>query len=384
MRRAKKSGGASLDSLLDTMTNVVGILVILLTVTQLGVGDAVKRISTTDSVKPEALEEARLKLAEVQKVRDELLRRLKAMEQNADEDPAKELERLLKQIAEEEAQVAALKEKLGLSEVATEDQLRQHFQELRQAMEAHQEKEKQLLTKINTTEDELDTLRAQLAQTPDLGPPPAKIINLPNPRTAPEGTTPLTFLCREGRVIPVDEDVCQDRALKRAVYLVNRKKLDGGPQAGVDGKRLAEEFNDQKLRDDDGNFDLQLSIPGRVPRLVFKRREGAGEDVDEIQRTSSRYQQKIRRIDPRRHYLQFQVWPDGFEAYLEARKIADQRGLLAGWIAQTTGGEYSVNLEGEIRCGPPPPKPPPPKPLKPGETPPPKPPPRPVPKDVID
>ena len=40
MRRAKKSGGASLDSLLDTMTNVVGILVILLTVTQLGVGDA--------------------------------------------------------------------------------------------------------------------------------------------------------------------------------------------------------------------------------------------------------------------------------------------------------------------------------------------------------
>ena len=43
-RRAKASVGSSLDSLLDTMTNVVGILVIMLVVTQLGVGDAVKRI----------------------------------------------------------------------------------------------------------------------------------------------------------------------------------------------------------------------------------------------------------------------------------------------------------------------------------------------------
>ena len=59
MRRAKKQSGASLDSLLDTMTNVVGILVILLTVTQLGVSDAVRRIADSDSVKPEVLEETR-------------------------------------------------------------------------------------------------------------------------------------------------------------------------------------------------------------------------------------------------------------------------------------------------------------------------------------
>ena len=37
-------GNVSLDSLLDTMTNVVGILVILLVVTQFGVRDAIWRI----------------------------------------------------------------------------------------------------------------------------------------------------------------------------------------------------------------------------------------------------------------------------------------------------------------------------------------------------
>ena len=40
----------SLDSLLDTMTNVVAILVILLIVTQLGVSDAVKRIAAANPV----------------------------------------------------------------------------------------------------------------------------------------------------------------------------------------------------------------------------------------------------------------------------------------------------------------------------------------------
>ena len=79
MRRAKKSSGASLDSLLDTMTNVVGILVILLTVTQLGVGDAVKRIADSDSVKPEVLESAKVNLAERLKLWNDLVRRLKAL-----------------------------------------------------------------------------------------------------------------------------------------------------------------------------------------------------------------------------------------------------------------------------------------------------------------
>ena len=44
-RRRRTEDGPSLDSLLDTLTNVVGILVILLVVTQLGVEEAVDRIS---------------------------------------------------------------------------------------------------------------------------------------------------------------------------------------------------------------------------------------------------------------------------------------------------------------------------------------------------
>ena len=44
MKRRKRDEGGSLDSLLDTMTTVVGILIILLIVVQLGADSAVNRI----------------------------------------------------------------------------------------------------------------------------------------------------------------------------------------------------------------------------------------------------------------------------------------------------------------------------------------------------
>ena len=42
MRKRKKDEGPSLDSLLDTMTTVVGIMIVILIVVQLGADSAVK------------------------------------------------------------------------------------------------------------------------------------------------------------------------------------------------------------------------------------------------------------------------------------------------------------------------------------------------------
>ena len=58
-RRKQEEDAGAMDSLLDTMTNVVGILVIVLVVTQLGVGDAVQRISQSLDFDPEEIEKKR-------------------------------------------------------------------------------------------------------------------------------------------------------------------------------------------------------------------------------------------------------------------------------------------------------------------------------------
>lgn len=62
--------GGGLDSLLDTMTNVVGILVMVLIATQLGVKDAVSRIADSDIVDPAMVEAAREKLLLTKEQRD--------------------------------------------------------------------------------------------------------------------------------------------------------------------------------------------------------------------------------------------------------------------------------------------------------------------------
>ena len=77
MRPRKKVASGSLDSLLDTMTNVVGILVILLAVTQMGVAQALERIRTNlPDISPE-------QLAQVQKEARELAEILKQLQQTA-------------------------------------------------------------------------------------------------------------------------------------------------------------------------------------------------------------------------------------------------------------------------------------------------------------
>ncbi|HUT88139.1 MAG TPA: hypothetical protein VMY37_01465 [Thermoguttaceae bacterium] len=392
MRRPKKSSAGSLDSLLDTMTNVVGILVILLTVTQLGVSDAVKRIGTSSTVKPEEIDEAAAQLAELLKLRADLEARLKALVDQDDvdaEQKLRELKKLKKQIEDYKANVEILLENQENKRRQAEFELLKLKEEVESQIRKQEEEADKLREKIHGNEDELATLRARLAETSIQEALPAKEIILPNPRPAPEGIKAVIILCREGRVMLVDVEGIQELAQKRTGFIIKRKRLDRDPAAGIDGKALAEEFNQDPVNDRNRNFDVKMKIAGRVPKLVLHRREEAGETAEQLQRSGSRYQTQVKRIDPDEFYLQFLVWPDSFEAYLEARRISARRGLLAGWHAQTTSEEYTIDLGSKLLVGPPPPPPKPkPKP-KPGEEPPKPPPkpapkPRPVPTDVID
>ena len=69
-RRRRRDREGNYDSVLDTMTNVVGILVIVVAVTQMSVGDAV-RTSVRDrealpEVSPETLEAMRARAGELE------------------------------------------------------------------------------------------------------------------------------------------------------------------------------------------------------------------------------------------------------------------------------------------------------------------------------
>lgn len=364
MRRPKKAVGASLDSLLDTMTNVVGIMVILLTVTQLGVGDAVKRISKKIIIDPEEIERVEQDVAEAQRLRDELIRQLKMLVHHNEkrDDAAKELTLLKKQIADETANNRAMREMHQSKVDQVMAEARQQQDEAKALLEQQEKETDQLRQKINQQAQELAKLRALLAETPEPVSPPAKVVYLPNPRPAPKEAKPFTMLCREGHVLPVLEEAIQKAAQLRVDFVIQRKRLGENEAQGIDAEVLGKEVNRLGITDPTGDFDPQLIFHGRYPRLRLVPEPDAGETAEQIQRRGSRYQQTLRRLSPKDRYLQFIVWPDSFEAYLEARKVATEMGFSAGWRAVGDSHEHIIALGGPVRVGPPPKPQPKPKP----------------------
>lgn len=384
MKRSKKDSGASLDSLLDTLTNVVGILVILLSVTQLGVGEAVQRIAESESVRPEVYDQALLERDELMRQRVEMEKLLAVYEPQEGEIADLDLRVLELAIEDVLAQIEVLMEGKDERDLKMLE-LRKLQEEAQRKLDAQKKESEKSETELSAAQELLAKLKAKIADAPAGGYPASTIITLPNPRKAPEGAQPLPVLCREGRVYFVDTVNLQQAALKKIEVIGKARKLIFNPDIGVDKDILISGFHSGRALGDD-NFELKLTAAGRVPKLVFQRKKGAGETAEDLRGGRSKFEQRIRRLDSRRYYLKFLVWPDSFEVYVEARKICSDRDLLAGWKAQTSQAEYSENLATDlVRFGPKPkPKPKPPTP--PGQEPPkPQPPKRPpLPESDID
>ena len=63
---------------------------------------------------------------------------------------------------------------------------------------------------------------------------PVKVVQLPNPRPAPKGVKPVTILCREGKLYPLDIEGLRAEAQDRAQKVVRRQRLDRDPKKGID------------------------------------------------------------------------------------------------------------------------------------------------------
>ncbi|MFP6668755.1 MAG: hypothetical protein VB876_15670 [Pirellulales bacterium] len=365
-RRKKGNAGGSLDSLLDTMTNVVGILVIVLVVTQLGVGDAVNRIGNNIEINPERIVDAE-----------------RAAKRRSD------LEAELAQLNSDDAETVRidLQEQVTTQAKRQKDILNQREQQQAQRLKEAEKLEDEQIKRIAELEKQERDLQNQLASLKNrlriTKPPevlPAKIVNLPNPRKATPGAKPINFICRDGVIMPVNIEAAQDRANKWTSAYITKNRLDRDKKKGIDCDKLFRAFNRQTFRSH--SFALHLEQRNDYAYVVFRRRGTAGETVQEIKDADSDFQQAIGKLNQNQHYLRFLVWTDSYETYLTARRIANKYRLPAGWQPISGESEYQVRMRGNLRCGPPPPptKPTTPRPTEPR----PSEPPREAPIDTID
>lgn len=330
-------------ALMDTMTNVVGVLIIVLVMVGIGLARTVNKV-----------------LSELPPVTKEEFAKIK---QDYDatkpkEDPKKVEEDTVK-LAEELKKKELEKKELDRDKdkrpklVDTDDLMKQ--------LEARQKERDTKKATIDKLLADVDAMKARLDQTPVYVPPPAMIVKLPNPRPMPEKAEIHRFLVAGGKVLYINELQLQElveNELKRAestmaVSKESPKGPDGKPvmvrdrsgrmqplrKVVYDPKKVNDLFARIKLQ----NRDLRVEVVttpnnGRIPMKLIPQ-PNSGETIDQARKIVSQFQTVLKKmkIDPQA-VCWFYVFKDSIGTYLDARDIVDQIGVPAGW--ELTGNAF--------------------------------------------
>ncbi len=377
MKARRPHEGMNLDFLMDTLTNVVGILILILVLNSLNIRQAVERIREMDpsqfGVSAEQLEEVEQQLAEQRTLLRELGPQTFGLEARMLQDQT-ELEAKREELEERERELAEAIPEEPPDELAEIEERQDELEEELAAVTA-----------------ERDELQQRLEALPTIEPPPEMIVRLPNPRAAPPDSRPARFVCRDGGVVLFDPERLLEEAQRLIAIRLRPQLGQAGLEGEVDCERLVAEYNRQPAAD--RNFRTRLALENWLFFLYFELEE-PGENIERLSRHNSRYRQALRRLPTQNQFAQFLVWDDSFDVYVAARHWCDQQDVLAGWVPQTqehiwrTRLNISVNCRGKPKPKPPqePPPPPkePPKPEEPEEPKEPVKPPPPLPVDVID
>ena len=319
MKRKKKDSVGSLDSLLDTITTVVGILIILLIVVQLGADSAVKRIveEKKEEDSKELMKFAMKQFDEqkhtLQKEKEEL--QLRQASQN------KEQQKLIKEIGQLENELTAKKKEIPPSPPK--------LQNLRQEKSKLQKEQNSVEVKVKKIKGLLVKASKPSGQTI------SKEVSLPDPKPAIAGSTPYRFLCRNGKIFPLNDKALEGMVLtnlaKAAIKPNKDKEYDGRKFLSViNNKKPSTSFFTLVARED----------KDKVIRFSMERKDKAGENENQVIKPGSQYTKVLSRLSPQKNYLLYEVFPDSFGVYLAARDLANQRKFPAGWKPAHRGTDW--------------------------------------------
>ena len=323
MKRRKKDEGASLDSLLDTMTTVVGIMIVILIVVQLGADSAVKEyVEQTKQEDSRKLEEDHMKHFLKQKA--ELLDEKKKLQMSM-AAKNKQDQKLVEEIAALEENLAQVESTMPKSQAnpATLQAQKKKVEDQKKTIEVKLKKIKGLLTK------------SPKPSTKSL----SKDVNLPDPKPAPPKSKPFRFLCRGGKIYPLDDP----RLINRVTQEIKKAGIKPNKAKEYDGKKILAHFS--KAKPGDPFFHAIPRIDGNK-RIIFdlRKKGAAGEDEPALVKPTSKYLAALKSISPKTHYLQFEVFEDSFATYLSARDLASKRNFPAGWKPVSRGADTDCTL----------------------------------------
>ena len=348
MNRRKPHSGEELPfvALMDTMTNVVGVLIIVLVMVGISLANSVRKVLS--DLPPVSVEEHATLQKEVEAATPK-------------HDPTK----VDAEIAKLEVDVKKSAEQLATMDV-TKDQQNIKVIDLDALTKQLAEKKKERDEKkaaMDALLAQLAKLKAQLDTTPVYQPPPAVVVKMPNPRALPEKAVIQRFLIAGGRIIYTnDEDfsrLIEQELRKNEATLTQIREMVKGPDGKpvmvadkfgrptpqrkvvYDSKKVADFFARQRLGTREMKLEVTLNPATPLIPLKLTPTPDAGETIAQAKTPASNYQTALRKFKAdSRTVVWFYVYRDSIETYLAARELADQFGVPAGW--ELYGTNYYV------------------------------------------
>lgn len=320
--RTRRSQPDNLDPLVDTLSNVVGILVIVIALTQIELGDALDRVAQLDVVR--AANEARVVDALPAREAAANARR-HALSTKMDADLPQSIalaEEILAELATIPLQEETLVSRDGTS-LETE---------FAQARSEHDEAGR-ILSARSEHADSLASVPARL------------VARLPDPQIL-RGTMSW-ILVRHGRVFLVDRERLYEegsRAFQRVIgpAIARGVRFDEYESAALYlRKRSAGTNGFRWLLQTEPEVRVELGWPAAE----------RGIEVSRLARDPE-WRAWLAARSPDKDFIRFQVWSDSFRTYLAARQAVEAAGFRAGW----RGLDSDREIELEISFGPAPPR----------------------------
>jgi len=390
-RRAKKEDEQSYDSVLDTMTNVVGILVIFVALTKVqvaGAGDGRGRFDGPD-LTPEAVEVAKAQAGRMRAVMGRHKRRWGVIEGELpdEETDARRVMECLKNLEREAERPTPIP--LGVAALQkTIDDLEQEAKELDEEVEkvrvllgdakqsaeqatpiplgvaALQKTVDDLEQEAKGLDEEVEKVRVLLGDARQSAEQARKQREKQKPETlslpAPDskrakGKKRIVFVCRGKRLYRFDDEGLSDRIwdgysdaikkrVKRGKFASWSALIDWAARHMRAKKITAGDF-EARVRVVRRRIISNKSVRDRDLRLRFVLKKGVkGESLPDLELKNGRFAALLGKHGDHKHWYYFRVYDDSFALYLKARDLAERVNLPVGWRAWSKDEEIEFSL----------------------------------------
>ena len=340
--------GINMDSMMDNMTNVVGTLLLVLIIVQMGVKSTADQVEEElANVTPQQVQQAKQQLAQTKAT---------AEKSGANQEVAAQ------KAKSKQDDLRAFETTLEQKGIKIRD-----FEELQKDLINKRTMEATQKTAMSALLGERDNLRAALDKTPmPKGPPPLDV-RVPVAKAVPPGAFEYRVLCMSNKVYILSPELWRLNVwkdLEKAKYdlLFAKQPADAKAPPVFDHLKTVTWLNERKFSDEFVELKFPLntnSMTDRVTMQIFPRAD-AGETPDQVDDVESNFRKTLVKLRSNpKNVCWFWVHPTGVAAYHAGREQCSRYGIPAGWefYNQTSHTEnlpqFTVNRFKE----PPPPKP---------------------------